>query len=67
MLKVILEEYEIVLQLAESPPLCHQEETLRAYLVVQWLGFLTFIAGGTGYIPGLGTEILHAVQCGQNK
>lgn len=67
MLKVILEEYEIVLQLPESPPLYHQEETLGAYLVVQWLGFLTFTAGGTGYIPGLGTGILHDVQCGQNK
>ena len=67
MLKVILEEYEIVLQLTESPPSYHQEETLGAYLVVQWLGFLTFITGGTGYIPGLGTGILHGVQCGQNK
>ena len=67
MLKVILEEYEIVLQLTESAPLYHQEEILGAYLVVQGLGFRTFIAGGTGYIPGRRTGILHAVQCGQNK
>ena len=29
--------------------------------MVQWLGFCTSTAGGTGYILGQGTKILHVV------
>ena len=35
--------------------------------VVKWLGLCTFIAGGTGSIPGQGTKILHAEWCGQKN
>ena len=36
-------------------------------LAVQWLGLCASTAGGTGSIPGQGTKILQASQCGQNK
>ena len=36
-------------------------------LVVQWLGFCTFTAEGTGSIPSQGTKILQAMQCGGKK
>ena len=36
-------------------------------LAVQWLRLRTSIAGGTGSIPGRGTKIPHAVQCGKKK
>ena len=36
-------------------------------LVVQWLGLWASNAGGTGSIPGWGTQILHAVQCGHKQ
>ena len=32
-----------------------------------WLGFWASNAGGTGSIPGWGTQILHAVQCGHKQ
>ena len=35
-------------------------------LVVQWLRLRTY-AGGTGFIPGQGTKILHAMQRSQKK
>ena len=31
----------------------------------QWLGLYASTAGGTGLIPGHGTKILRAAQCGQ--
>ena len=34
-------------------------------LVGQWLGLRASTAGGTGSIPGQGTKIPHATQCGQ--
>ena len=34
---------------------------------VQWLRLRASTAGGTGSIPGEGTRILHAAQCGQKK
>ena len=34
-------------------------------LVSQWLGFHTANAGGAGSIPGGGTKVSHATQCGQ--
>ena len=34
-------------------------------LVVQWLRLCAPNAGGTGSIPGQGTEIPHAAECGQ--
>ena len=34
---------------------------------VQWLGHRTSTAGGTGLIPGQGTEIPKASQCSSNK
>ena len=40
---------------------------LRTSLVVWWLRFHTSSAGGTGLIPGLGTEISYAVWHGQEK
>ena len=36
-------------------------------LAVQWLGLCTFTAEGLGSIPGQGTKILQAVQCGKKK
>ena len=36
-------------------------------LVVQWLRFHAFIAGGTSSIPGWGIKIPHAAWCGQKK
>ena len=36
-------------------------------LVVQWLGLRAFTVEGVGSIPGRGTKILQAVQCGQKK
>ena len=36
-------------------------------LAVQWLGFCTSTAGGTGLIPSRGTKILHAMQCDQKE
>ena len=35
--------------------------------MVQWLRFHTFKAEGVGLIPGLGTKIPDAAQCGQGK
>ena len=37
------------------------------FLAVQWLGMHAFTAEGTGSVPGQGTKILQAVQCGQKK
>ena len=37
---------------------------LGTSLVVQWLRFHVSTAGGEGSIPGQGTKILHAIQCG---
>ena len=40
----------------------------NSLVVVQWLGFHTSTAGGTGSIPGQGTKIPHtACQAQQNK
>ena len=36
-------------------------------LVVQWLGPGAFTGEGPGSIPGQGTEILEAAQCGQER
>ena len=36
------------------------------YLAAQWSRIHTFTVGGTGSIPGSGTKIPHATQCGQN-
>ena len=36
-------------------------------LVVQWLGLCALIAKGTGSIPGQGTKIPQATQCGQKN
>ena len=36
-------------------------------LVVQQLGCHTFTAKGPSSIPGQGTKILYAAECGQNK
>ena len=36
-------------------------------LTVQWLRLCAYIAGGVGLIPGWGTNIPHAVRCGQKK
>ena len=35
--------------------------------MVQWLGLCAFTPKGLGSIPGQGTKILQAAQCGQNK
>ena len=35
--------------------------------MVQWLGPCTFNAGGVSSIPGQGTEIPHATECGQKN
>ena len=36
-------------------------------LAVQWLGHFPSIAGGMGSIPGWGTKVPHATQCGKKK
>ena len=36
-------------------------------MVVQWLGLCTFITEGLGSVPGWGTKILQAVQCGHKS
>ena len=36
-------------------------------LVVQWLGFWAFTAGGPGSIPVWGNKFLRAAQCGQKE
>ena len=36
-------------------------------LAVQWVRVCASTAGGEGTIPGWGTMILHAAQCGQKK
>ena len=36
-------------------------------LAVQWLRLHASTTGGMGLIPGQGTKILHATQCGQKK
>ena len=36
-------------------------------MAVQWLGFCTSTAEGTGSIPGWGAKILHAALYAQNK
>ena len=36
-------------------------------LAVQWLRLHASIAGGMGLIPGQGTKIPRAMQCGQEK
>ena len=35
--------------------------------MVQWLGHYASTAEGTGSLPGWGTKILHATQCGGKK
>ena len=35
--------------------------------MVQWLRLRVSTTGGTSLIPGQGTKILHATQCGQKK
>ena len=35
--------------------------------MVQWLRLHASIAGGVSSVPGWGTKILHAMQCGQKK
>ena len=37
------------------------------FLMVQWLRLRVSTTGGTSLIPGQGTKILHATQCGQKK
>ena len=44
-----------------------QKDTLGASLVVQWLELHASTAGDTDSIPGGGTKIPHAVQCGKKK
>ena len=41
-------------------------ECFENSLAVQWLGLHAFTAEGMGSIPGRGTKIPHASQCGQN-
>ena len=42
-------------------------EFFKISLVVHWLGLGAFTALGPGSIPGRGTRILQASQCGQKK
>ena len=37
-----------------------QNLSLGISLVIQWLRLYTITAGGAGFIPGLGSKILHA-------
>ena len=43
------------------------KRTLETSVLVQWLRFLASTAGGTGLIPGQGTEILHVLQQKKKK
>ena len=38
-----------------------------SFLMVQWLGLCTSTGVGTGSIPGWGTNVLQATQCGKKK
>ena len=40
---------------------------MKTSLVVQWLRFYVSSAGVSGLIPGRGTKITHARQCGPPK
>ena len=44
-----------------------KDSKLGTSLVVQWLRLCASIVGDTGSIPGQGTKIPHAAQCGQKK
>ena len=46
---------------------CQESQKFGTSLVVQRLRLYTPNAGGVGSIPGQGTKILHATQCGQKK
>ena len=37
------------------------------FLAIQWLRLWTSTSGATGLIPGQGTKILHAMQCGKKE
>ena len=43
------------------------EKFFENSLAVQCFGFHTSIVGGTGQIPGQGTKISQATQCGQKQ
>ena len=46
---------------------CLQSSKKGTSLVVQWLRLCVSNARGVGLIPGQGTKIPHAIQCGQKK
>ena len=52
-----------------NPKCCAVTQAFREYsgtsLAVQWLRLHTSTAGGTGSVPGQGTESLHAAWHGQ--
>ena len=54
-------------KLLPSPPPVKKKKNAGDSLVVQWLGLRAFTAKGPGSIPGRGTEIPQAAQCGQSK
>ena len=46
---------------------CLQSSKKGTSLVAQWLRLCASNARGVGLIPGQGTKIPHAIQCGQKK
>ena len=44
-----------------------KENARGTSLMFQWLLLSTFIAGGTGLIPGWGTKIPHVFRCAQKE
>ena len=44
-----------------------KENARGTSLMFQWLLLCTFIAGGTGLIPGWGTKIPHVFRCAQKE
>ena len=55
---------QVSLENTEEKRRVHKILALGAPLVVQWLALSAFTAAGPGSIPGLGTKIPRAAQCG---
>ena len=57
----------LILSPIEKYLVCLQVLAIGTFPVVQWLRLHTSNAGGMCSIPGLGTSLPHASQCGQMK
>ena len=63
-----IDQYRESPLIAPSPiPLFIQEVISGTSMDVQWLGLWAFTVKGPGSIPGQGSKIPQAVQCGQKQ